>query len=556
MTIGPDPTTIRLRTALRDLVALATIPAAWVGREPSAIAAGLADLLIGSLDLDFAFVRLRDPEGGDVVEVTRGDAWRSFPEWLQHHLSVNGHRSLREVIPDVSGRVQPCCGIVIPIGVDSEGGLVAAASGRSSFPDEIDRLLLSVAANQAATACQNARLLYERRRAEEALREARNDLEKKVAERTAELLRTTADLVERDAKIRRLIDANIIGIFIGDFDGLILEANGAFLHMVGYDREDLIAGRVRWSDLTPPEWRDRTEQALQQVKTTGIVQAYEKEYFRKDGSRVPVLAGATLFEEGGDKSIGFVIDLTERKRAAEALREVQTELVHANRAAALGQLTASIAHEVNQPISGVLSSGLAALRWLETPDLEAARRSIERVIRDATRAGDVINGLRALVKKAPPRTDSFDVNAAVREVISLTHGEAAGKAVSVRLQLDQRLPHIRGDRVQLQQVVLNLVINAIDAISEPGDRPRDLLITTTSDDADCVLVAVQDTGPGVADPERVFEAFYTTKPAGLGMGLSICRSIVEAHGGQLSVAANVPYGAIFQFTVPAHGNDR
>jgi len=556
MTIGPDPTTIRLRTALRDLVALATIPAAWVGREPSAIAAGLADLLIGSLDLDFAFVRLRDPEGGDVVEVTRGDAWRSFPEWLQHHLSVNGHRSLREVIPDVSGRVQPCCGIVIPIGVDSEGGLVAAASGRSSFPDEIDRLLLSVAANQAATACQNARLLYERRRAEEALREARNDLEKKVAERTAELLRTTADLVERDAKIRRLIDANIIGIFIGDFDGLILEANGAFLHMVGYDREDLIAGRVRWSDLTPPEWRDRTEQALQQVKTTGIVQAYEKEYFRKDGSRVPVLAGATLFEEGGDKSIGFVIDLTERKRAAEALREVQTELVHANRAAALGQLTASIAHEVNQPISGVLSSGLAALRWLETPDLEAARRSIERVIRDATRAGDVINGLRALVKKAPPRTDSFDVNAAVREVISLTHGEAAGKAVSVRLQLDQRLPHIRGDRVQLQQVVLNLVINAIDAIGEPGDRPRDLLITTTSDDADCVLVAVQDTGPGVADPERVFEAFYTTKPAGLGMGLSICRSIVEAHGGQLSVAANVPYGAIFQFTVPAHGNDR
>src|SRR3984893_11202151 len=167
----PDAEIRPLRTALRDLVALSTIPAAWVGREPPTIAAGLADVLVGSLYLDFAFVRLCDPKGGAAVEVTRGNAWKSFPEWLQGYLAGSQVRH-REVIPHVGGRAEPCRGVVIPIGVGAEGGLVAAASGRTDFPDEIDQLLLSVAANHAATAFQSARLLHERRRAEEALRES------------------------------------------------------------------------------------------------------------------------------------------------------------------------------------------------------------------------------------------------------------------------------------------------------------------------------------------------------------------------------------------------
>ena len=244
----------------------------------------------------------------------------------------------------------------------------------------------------------------------------------------------------------------------------------------------------------------------------------------------------------------------ERKRAEEALREVQTELAHANRVAALGQLTASMAHEVNQPLTGVLSSGRAALRWLanEPPNLEASRRAIERVIRDAARAGDVISGLRALVKKAPPRTESFDMNEAIREVIVVTRSEAARNGISVETQLADGLPLVEGDRVQLQQVIVNLVINAIEAMSDIREGARELLISTGKSKSGGVLVAVRDSGPGLAPAtlERLFEAFYTTKPGGLGLGLSICRSIIDAHGGRLWASANEPRGAVFQFTLP------
>src|SRR3989442_5603498 len=185
---GDPPTEIPgLRTALRDLGALPPIRAAWVGREPPAIAAGLADVLVGSLHLDFAFVRLCDPSGGAAVEATAGNTWKAFPEWLEHHLAGVGQYSRKEIIPDVGVGVAQCRGIVIPIGVNAEGGLVAAACDRTDFPTEIDQLLLSVAANHAATAFQNARLIYERKRAEAELRQARDELELRVGERTAEL---------------------------------------------------------------------------------------------------------------------------------------------------------------------------------------------------------------------------------------------------------------------------------------------------------------------------------------------------------------------------------
>ena len=174
------------------------------------------------------------------------------------------------------------------------------------------------------------------------------------------------DLEQREAKIRRLVEANIIGIFIFSLDGRIIEANDFFLQMVGYDRADLAAGRIRWTDLTPPEWRARDALAVAEVKLTGAAQPYEKGYIRKDGSRLPVLIGVAMFEEGGDEGVAFVLDLSERKRAEAEAREMQTEMAHANRMATMGQLTASIAHEINQPIGATVTNAQAALRWLRS----------------------------------------------------------------------------------------------------------------------------------------------------------------------------------------------
>lgn len=363
------------------------------------------------------------------------------------------------------------------------------------------------------------------------------------------------DLAEREAKIRRLVEANIIGIFIFDFDNRIVEANDAFLQMVGYDRDDLVAGRVRLTDLTPPEWRDRYVRAGIELKSTGTVQPYEREYFRKDGSRVPALIGSAALDEQRDQGVAFVLDLTERKRAEESLHKMQIELAHANRVATTGQLTASIAHEVNQPITAAVLNAEAALRWLSTqpPSLEQVRGALGLVVEAGTRAGNVIGGIRTLVKKAPPRQVCLDLNEAIREVITLTRGEAAKTGVSVRMDLADGLPLIYGDRVQLQQVLLNLIINAIEAMSGVTETPGALLVCSQKAEPNGVLVEVRDSGPGFGPLiiERLFEAFHTTKPGGLGLGLSICRSIIEAHGGRLRAKANVPRGAIFEFSLPA-----
>jgi C4-dicarboxylate-specific signal transduction histidine kinase len=256
-----------------------------------------------------------------------------------------------------------------------------------------------------------------------------------------------------------------------------------------------------------------------------------------------------------------VLDLTERKRAeAEAreserrYREMQMQLAHANRVAAMGQLTASIAHEMKQPITATITNAQAALRFLggRSPDLEEVRETLACIVKDGHRAGNVIGRIRDHIKKAPPQEDRLDINEAIREVIDLTRSEAVKNDVSVRPDLAEGLPLVRGDRVQLQQVILNLIINAFEAMSA-GEGTRELLISTRKAENEGVLVAVRDSGPGVASAslERVFESFYTTKPSGLGLGLPISRSIIEAHGGRLWASANAPRGALFQFTMPA-----
>jgi PAS domain S-box-containing protein len=498
---------------------------------------------------------------------------------------------------------------------------------------------------------------------------------------TEENVQLQSDIEERDKKIRRLVDSNIIGIIIWEVEGRILEANDEFLRMVGYDREDLTAGRLHRTTMTPPEWRDRDARTVAELRRIGTAQPFEKEYVRKDGSRVPVLIGGAMFEEGASQGVGFVLDLTERKRAVEALRHseerfrtlvqfsfdvywetdaqhrfihqefaesladapelgseigktrwevpyvepdeeawrrhretldahlpfrdfelarlgpdgskryvsvsglpvfddtgrfvgyrgvgrhiterrraeealraMQAELAHVNRVTTMGELSASIAHEVNQPIAATVTNAQAALRWLraQPPDLDEVRASLSRIAEDGKRAGNVISGIRALINKVPPRKDRFDLNEAVLEMVALTRSEVLNHGILLQTELAPGLPKVDGDRTQLQQVILNLILNAIEAMGDIDEGTRELRISTEREAAGGVLVTVRDSGPGLdlADTERVFTAFYTTKPKGMGMGLAICRSMVEAHGGKMWASANEPRGAVFQFTLP------
>ncbi|PRD43112.1 histidine kinase [Phyllobacterium phragmitis] len=369
------------------------------------------------------------------------------------------------------------------------------------------------------------------------------------------------DLAEREARIRRLVDSDVIGIVIWHMDGRLIDANDAFLRMVQYGREDLNAG-LRWFDMTPPEWQERVPRELEELRTTGTMLPSEKEFFRKDGSRVPVLIGAASFDGQPDQGVAYILDLTERKHAeAEAreserrYRETQAELAHANRVSTMGHLTASIAHEVRQPIAATVANAEAALRWLrrDPPDVEEVRQALASIVDDGNRAADIVSRIYDAVKKAPPRKDLLEINGAIREVIELTRGQIINCGILVRTTLVSGLPLVQADRVQLQQVILNLVVNAIEAMSNIGDEPRELLISTGMAQTGGVLVAVRDSGPGLAPYalEHIFDAFYTTKPSGIGLGLSICRSIVEAHGGRLWATGNEPRGAMFQFTMPA-----
>jgi C4-dicarboxylate-specific signal transduction histidine kinase len=284
------------------------------------------------------------------------------------------------------------------------------------------------------------------------------------------------------------------------------------------------------------------------LASTGTWKPSEKEFFRKDGSRVPVLIGSTTFDEGRGQGVAFVVDLTERKRA-------EAELAHANRVATMGQLSASIAHEVNQPIAATLMNAGTAARWLarQPPNLEEARQAIGHIIGDSKRAADIVSRIRDFSKKAPAQQGSLEINEAILEIMSLTRVATSEHGVLAKMQLSEGLPHVFGDRVQLQQVILNLIMNAIEAMSEVTEGSRELLISTGRIKPDGVLVAVSDSGPGLphADPERLFEAFYTTKASGLGMGLSICRSIIQNHGGRLWAAPNEPRGAVFSILLPA-----
>jgi PAS domain S-box-containing protein len=307
---------------------------------------------------------------------------------------------------------------------------------------------------------------------------------------------------------------------------------------------------------THPMDAARARKLIERVSRDKKDWEFEHRLLMPDGSIkfVNVVARAVRDESGSVEFLGAIMDVSAAKQAAQELREAQAELAHITRVTTLGELTASIAHEVNQPIAAVVTNAAAGLGWLkaEPPNLNEVRATLGYIAKDAQRAGDVMHRIRALARKAPLRMARFDLNEAVLDVIALTRSELARHGVSLQTEFATGLPPIEGDRIQLQQVILNLILNAVEAMSGLEDGRREARISTGRDAPNAVLVTVRDFGRGL-DPhsvDRLFKAFYTTKPDGLGMGLAICRSIIQAHGGRLWATANEPRGAVFQFTLP------
>jgi PAS domain S-box-containing protein len=492
------------------------------------------------------------------------------------------------------------------------------------------------------------------------------------------------DLENREKKIRRLVDANILGITIWNAEGAIVTSNEAFLRMVQYDREDVASGRVRWKDMISPEWRERTERALATVMRTGTVQPFEAEMFRKDGTRVPMLLAGALFEEGGNEGVGFALDLSEKKHAEEALRksenylaeaqrlthigswasdgttrearywseemfrifgfdpqqgfperdqwlqrihpedrdkvkreasnrmfvqkvesdiefrivlpdgtvkhihglahpvlgpneelievvgtvvditehknaeeahdrlrQLEADLAHINRVSTMGELTASLAHEIKQPIGAAVTNAEACVRLLnrKQPDVPEAREAALEMVKDSRRAADIVDRVRLLYQKGSPQLEIIDINELVKEMVTVLHNEANRHSVVIRTEHPEGLPAVMADRVQLQQALMNLMLNGIEAMQDTGGE---LHIKSQLAEDSQVLISVTDTGVGLPTEktDQIFNAFFTTKAHGTGLGLAITRSIVESHGGRIWATANSGPGTTFRFTLP------
>ncbi len=542
-----------LRRCINDLVSILALPATWTGNQQSRIVEDLLDALLTMLGLDFAYAQTRDAADLPLDVVRISPAWGPAPQASEIGRQLQAWVEKSPQNWPQLGRAtfegQEISVASLRLGLHGEMGMIVAGSKRVDFPLQTEVLILSVAANQAAIGLRETNL--------------RSALDKRVGERTRELVVANEALREAHTRIARseelwrsIFENSAIGVALADLSGRLIAANPVFQRMVGYTEEEL--KQLTFTDITDKEDRDLNWMLLQMLLKGERGQfQIEKRYRRKNGSTVWVRNSVSVLP-GSEREPRFLLalseDVTERRLAEDALNETRSELAHMARVTALSTLTASIAHEVNQPLSGIVTNAGTCLRMLDAnpPNVEGARETARRTIRDGNRASEVIARLRALFNKKTATFEDFELNEAVKEVVALSVGDFQRNKIVLQLDLAPDLPSVLGDRIQIQQVILNLLRNGSDAMSDVDDRLRELLIMTECDEIGNVLLSVKDSGVGIdfEIEQKLFEAFHTTKVDGMGIGLSVSRSIVERHQGRLWALRNEGPGATFLFSLP------
>ena len=587
--------TATLRSQLRDLTAILALPAVWSGRDAADIPDAVLEVLSSMLRLDLAYIRAADPTGSGPLETARvqgrpdlGSRGREIAGLLAQGTTEPGANQALVLQDPATG--EPLRATRIALGLAGHTGVVIAASRRSSFPTPFERFLLQSIITQAEVALRNAALMtglhhaLHREQVARADAEAVNrakellneELEHRVVERTRQLSLVNQDLRREIAERKRAEEAlRESEQRFRDY----AETASDWLWETGPDHSFTrvseavttlgIApasqiGVTRWAFAT--DVKEEPEKWRLHAATLETHQAFRGFVYRTaaaDGSAVYIAtSGKPVFDADG-RFLGYrgvSSDVTATVRAEQvekALHQAQAELARVARVTTLGELAASIAHEINQPLAAIGADANACLHWLaaDRPDLDSVQEALTAIVKDGHRAGEVITRIRTLLARSPLAHEPCDLTGVIRDVLPLVGSEIGRHGILLQTSLAPDLPQVMGDRIQLQQVLLNLLLNAVEAVREVPPERRRLVVRSTleqREDGPWAVVAVEDAGVGFgeADAPRLFEAFYTTKPDGLGMGLSISRSIIDSHRGRLWATANPDHGATFHLALP------